>query len=236
MPVYQRDRFLDTVAKKLGRERRTTGVARPRWDYGPQYEVFKGYTSDELVEVLIKQCDVIHTRVEQVQSAKLADALMDILDSYHAKRVIVADDERFKRYGLNDLFDAQRNFGVEVRVWDVSDREKDVDFAKKADVGITFSEITLAESGTVVLFSEGGIGRSVSLLPRSYVSIIPKSTIVPRLTQGVDRIHERVEQGERIPRCINFISGPSNSADIEMNLVVGVHGPIQTAYIVVEDL
>ncbi|OYD07149.1 LutC/YkgG family protein [Paludifilum halophilum] len=235
MSIHNRDSFLDQVAEKLGRERRRTGVMRPRWRHTPQWKVFEGDDRDDLSDRLKEQCGRIHTQLKRSTAERLPRVMDETIRTF-GRSVVIGDDPRFQEYGLDEYFQQSREKGeLDVHVWDPARDEENIRFAEKADVGITFSDITLAESGTVVLFSDNGKGRSISLLPRTYIAILPKSTIVPRMSQATREIHQRVERGEAIPSCINFISGPSNSADIEMNLIVGVHGPVQAAYILVED-
>ena len=99
-------------------------------------------------------------------------------------------------------------------------------------MGITFSEITLAESATVVLYASEHAS-SVSLLPTTYIAIIPKSSIVPRMTHK--RYTETADQRRRHRSFLHQLYYRTEQLDIEMDLVVGVHGPVKAAYILVND-
>ncbi|TGD57472.1 LUD domain-containing protein, partial [Escherichia coli] len=55
------------------------------------------------------------------------------------------------------------------------------------------------------------------------------------VAQLAERLHQKAQAGERMPSCINIISGPSSTADIELIKVVGVHGPVKAVYLIIED-
>lgn len=235
--IQNRDAFLNKIAKNLGRDPKAYGVNLPSYSKQPQYEVLKGASLEELVQVLQGQCINIHVDYFETHISELPAIMDTVVNQYGGGPISLWSDERFERVGLNKLINEEwPSKQMDVHVWDPTMGEKNIKLCEKANIGITFSDITLAESGTVVLFNGKNKGRSVSLLPRTYIAIIPKSTLVPRMTQAALQIREKVEAGEVIPSCINFITGPSNSADIEMNLVVGVHGPVKAAYILLEDL
>ncbi|MEB3752044.1 lactate utilization protein C [Geobacillus sp. FSL W8-0032] len=234
--IQNRDAFLQTIAERLGRSPRLSGISRPQWDNAPQWTVFAGYSQDDLLAALRQQCTLIHTDYIETTSAELAGVLKRQVSAYGGGPVIVPNDPRFAEYGLSPLLQEEWPAAqTDVHVWNPALGCQNIDAAEQANVGIAFSDITLAESGTVVLFSRNGQGRAIHFLPKTYIAIVPKSTIVPRMTQAAALIHEQIEQGVLVPSCINFITGPSNSADIEMNLVVGVHGPMKAAYIIVTD-
>ena len=235
MTIQNRERFLDNIAKNLGRPRLTEEVKRPKWSLSPQWDVYRGYSQEQLVEVLEKQCESIHTNFKRTDLDGLSKMLKEVIKGHDGKKVIVANDDRNGDYGVDVIYDELVNEGVDLRLWDSTIGKENQVFAEQADIGITFSEVTLAESGTVTLYNDKNNGRTISLLPRVHVVIIPKSSIVPRMTQAVKQIHDANIGGKEVSSCVSFISGPSNSADIEMNLIVGVHGPVEATYIVVDD-
>jgi L-lactate dehydrogenase complex protein LldG len=236
--IQNREAFLNQIATRLGRQRISKPLERPNWKYRPQDEVLKGASQDELVEVLKEHCKKIHTTIYTVDRSELSSTLNEVVTNHFGGGPIVTwKDERFSQWGLDSLMKQEwPNQNIDVHEWDHTKGEENIAKAEQANVGITISEITLAESGTVVLFSDENKGRTVSFLPATYIALIPKSSIVPRMTQAAQKMREIHQKTGHVASCINFITGPSNSADIELNLVVGVHGPVRATYIVINDL
>ncbi len=233
--VTNKESFLDHIAQKLNRPR-GQAIKKPDWNYKPQLNVLQNANQDDLAEVLKKQCEVIHTDYIEASADEVAETMEKILKTNQLRSVITYDDPRFNEYGLNEIKQNEWKVnGISTYTWDNTKKQENINAAETADVGITISDMTLAESGTVLLFSNRNKGRSVSLLPKTFIAIVPKSTVVPRMTQAATAIAKLVADGEDIASCIDFITGPSNSADIELNLIVGVHGPIKATYILVKD-
>lgn len=235
--IQNREAFLNNIASSLGRNRITGNIKPPVWKHGPQDEVLKDATPDELIDVLKTQCLKIHTSLVMTDAKNLPETLNEVVTNYGGGPVVSWKDDRFAKWGLDSLMKQEwPSKNIEVYEWDHTKGKENIRQAERANVGLTISEMTLAESGTVVLLSDKDKGRTVSFLPATYIALIPKSTIVPRITQAARKLREMHLSGKQVASCVNFITGPSNSADIELNLVVGVHGPVKATYIVIENL
>jgi L-lactate dehydrogenase complex protein LldG len=96
-----------------------------------------------------------------------------------------------------------------------------------AEIGVTGADLAVAETGSLVLISGGGRPRSTSLLPACHVAVFGRGALVESLAQlGV--FLEAWHGGAGPPwkgGAINVITGPSRTADIELTLTRGVHGP-----------
>ncbi|WP_102691745.1 LutC/YkgG family protein [Rummeliibacillus pycnus] len=234
--IQQRESFLNNIAKALGRDVNMANKPELKWQYNPQSSTLINLSKNELLQLFKSQCNTIHTNYVVSKVADLKNELKHRVELNGGGPVSLWKDERFAEFGLQSLIEEEwPALNVAVNEWNPDIGAANLTQAKRSNVGITFSDMTLAETGTVVLFSNSGKGRSVSILPKTYIALIPQSTIVPRMTQAAQFISQKVKNGEAMPACINFISGPSNSADIEMNPIIGVHGPIKATYIIISD-
>ncbi|HEV8614823.1 MAG TPA: lactate utilization protein [Methylomirabilota bacterium] len=108
-----------------------------------------------------------------------------------------------------------------------------------ADLGLTGVDLAVAETGTLVLVSGAGRPRSTSLLPAIHVAVFGRTALVESLTH-VGLVLEAWHEGGRDDArergaSINFITGPSRTADIELTLTRGVHGPKEVHAIFVDE-
>jgi L-lactate dehydrogenase complex protein LldG len=90
----------------------------------------------------------------------------------------------------------------------------------RAEGVITGCVAAIAFTGTIILrHSEGDGRRALTLIPDYHLCIVQTSQVVETVPEGFARLKGM----ETMP--ITTVSGPSATADIEMNRVKGVHGP-----------
>jgi len=95
--------------------------------------------------------------------------------------------------------------------------------------GVTGALAGLADTGTLVL--TGGPGRplSASLLPEIHVALLRAVDVLPSLPEALRRSEVR-----EAPAAV-LVTGPSRTADIEMTLTIGVHGPKEVHVFLIDD-
>ena len=99
------------------------------------------------------------------------------------------------------------------------------------EVGVTRAQAGIAETGTLVLDSSVERNRLVSLVPPVHIAILDASRIYQTLGETLSAL----QSGDEVSPAITFITGPSRTADIELTLTIGVHGPQELYVIVVEN-
>lgn len=99
-------------------------------------------------------------------------------------------------------------------------------------VSVTPAFCGVAETGTLVLLSGPGSPSSLNFLPDLHVVLVKASDVVG----AYEEAWARLRRLPAMPRTVNWITGPSRTADIEQTLLLGAHGPRRLHVILVDDL
>ena len=106
-----------------------------------------------------------------------------------------------------------------------------------AGMGITGANFLISETGTIVLVSNEGNARLVSGFPPVHVAIAGIDKFITSMEEAAKllKLLTISATGQKISTYVSFITGPSRTADIELNITLGAHGPKEVYLIVLDN-
>ncbi len=100
------------------------------------------------------------------------------------------------------------------------------------EVTVSHAAAGIAETGTLALTSGRDNPTTLNLLPEHHIVVVDADDICGDMETMLDRVRDSYGKG-KMPRTLNFVTGPSRSGDIEQTLLMGAHGPRAVHIIVV---
>jgi L-lactate dehydrogenase complex protein LldG len=167
----------------------------------------------KLPELFAQRAGELKMIVTPTSSQDAAGKLVAFLRQHPIKTVALSVSSLLDRLGIRPALQAA---GLTVKTWD----ELTLDQMYEFDCGVTDVSWAVAESGTLVIKPTARQGRSMSLVPMYHIAFVEPTQFLPDMVDLFDRLADDPDRSNVI-----LISGPSKTADIEMNVVTGVHGP-----------
>ncbi|MCH7518744.1 MAG: lactate utilization protein [Candidatus Dadabacteria bacterium] len=172
----------------------------------------------------IGELNKVNTNVIEAGSEdEVKSFLQDIIKEKELKSFAIWESQFLKEINLKQDF---KDTGLKLIT------AKNKNRMANADIGITEVDYAIADTGTLVLLTDKNQPRSVSLLPPIHVAIVRPENLVRNIKDLFIILKSRLQNSEDITSCMTFITGPSRTADIELSLTLGVHGP-KELYVVI---
>ena len=181
----------------------------------------------DLIGLFTRGAEAVGMIVRPVDADALLEQVVALLAELNAKRAATAVTSLPEGVDLDATLTAA---GVEMVDWQQLDPAHAADVMYDVDVGITDVHAALAETGTLICRSDAAHPRALSLIPTVHVAIVQAADILPDM---IDYWAQLRDTPGPPSSSTAFITGPSKTADIEGQLVQGVHGPEQVYILLV---
>jgi L-lactate dehydrogenase complex protein LldG len=187
--------------------------------------------SGSLVAGFSRELETLTGKAYQVPDDGAAIGMVTmLLADRRARRILAWEPEWLNTDGLAD---ALRRAGTTIEpCWLPADPQARTARLLELDdvlVGLTGAAGALADTGSLALVSGAGRGRIASLLPPTHIAIVRAEQLYPSLPHFLASHPAITDDGSNLV----LITGPSRTADIEMTLTRGVHGPGEIIAIIV---
>jgi len=195
----------DSIARSLQGR-----LSRPRANLKPAI-------GDDTIAHFIEKLESVSGKITRVASIdKAAEVVARHLESFDlGDNLVVAPDPALEGIPWSN------RLGVERRAAAGGDR-----------LSVTGAYAAVAETGSLVLLSSPDSPTTLNFLPDDHVIVLRESQIVPHIEDVWVRMRS---DKQAMPRTVNFITGPSKTADVEQTIQEGAHGPRRLHVILVAD-
>ena len=240
--MTDRERILRLIRQGLGFRSRPSPVGeRPKTSAiqgGPSIHG-TGVPSQHPARQFKREAELQSVTVYEAADATGAGrVLSQILDRLSAERVVTWDDPVLERADVKRVLLEKGIDDLTLHSEDPAhppDRYEHTARAARAEAGITAADWALADTGTLVLLSGPGRSRAASLLPPVHVALLPASRILSDSGELLKRLPANPADAPALESSLTLITGTSKTADIELTLVRGVHGPGEVHVILISN-
>lgn len=192
--------------------------------------------ADDLAAQFIQEVTKLEGRAYRVVDAEEALAtLARLLDERAAHQIIAWDLAAIALPGLPSLLAARGAELLDPNVRGAARKER-LQELESAPVCVSGVAYAIAESGTLVMRHGPGKPRLASLLAPAHIAIVRSEQLVRGLGEALTEL--RNTHGDALfadTSNLTFITGPSRTADIEMTLSLGIHGPPELHVVIIDE-
>jgi L-lactate dehydrogenase complex protein LldG len=158
---------------------------------------------------------------------------MDTVDRFIYYSELVGNTNTIKsKTELESLLDSDEEFGY-VNLSSFNKLKEIIVDEKGIKKSIVEADLAIAETGTIVINNKSELLRRATSLSEELCIVIPKSKIVDTIEDTENFMHSLTEEESAY---ITFITGASRTADIELILAMGVHGPLKVNVFIILDM
>jgi L-lactate dehydrogenase complex protein LldG len=186
------------------------------------------YDRAQRLQRLTTLMSAVRTRIETANPRNWVDRLQTILKSRNLKRLLYSPETGMGRQ-LRAAWPAESQALPTLCTWNGRIEEfKDELF--QIDAAVTTTIGAIAETGAIVLWPDEKEPRLMSLVPPVHIAVLAAD----RIYNSFCEIIEAEKWPDHMPTNALLISGPSKTADIEMTLAFGVHGPRELIVLIID--
>ncbi|MBW4437354.1 MAG: lactate utilization protein [Pleurocapsa minor GSE-CHR-MK-17-07R] len=216
----------DAILNKLRAAQRPFENAPPRPRmYIPVANDLEDTSQDALVARFAAEMTNLKGEPQLVTGDDAArEAVISALKAIGTTSILAWDFQHIPVAGLRE---AIAEAGIDILYPDTTDeyRTQMLATAEAAGASVTGVTAAVAATGTMIVRTGAGRGRIATVLAPVHIAVIEAGQIVARLENWVAAQRANGLSDVLDSANVCFISGPSRTGDIEMELILGVHGP-----------